>query len=60
MSLSSDTIAFLVWRHCEPLGWDCTLRDVADALGVSVGRVRGVAQHRGWLNRFRAGSYKHV
>lgn len=54
LSHQSHAIAFRLWQHCAPLEWDCSLQDAADALGMSVRRVKAIAQLKGWLSRFRA------
>lgn len=49
-------LAFRIWQHCQPIGWNCTLAECADVLREDVNRVRWVAQHKRWLGRFRIGS----
>jgi hypothetical protein len=49
----SDAIAFRIWQYANPIGWDCNLSDVAEALGVTTNTARAIAQWRGWLGRFR-------
>ncbi|MBR9819375.1 MAG: hypothetical protein GYB51_00070 [Rhodobacteraceae bacterium] len=51
---ATETIAFRMWQHCEPIGWNCTIAEAADAIDVSVNRVRRIAGHKGWGHRFRA------
>lgn len=53
MTPRSQAIAFRIWQHCEPIGWDCNIKDVADALGVSWKVINGVAVAKGWNTRFR-------
>jgi hypothetical protein len=56
----TEALAYRVWAHCTPLGWDCTVKQCADALGVSWQSVRDAAKAKGWLHRFRSsqpGSY---
>jgi hypothetical protein len=48
-----ETIAFLMWRYCEPRGWDCTARDVGGAIGVSYQTIGHVAKVKGWTTRLR-------
>jgi len=53
LSPRSEALALRIYNHCVPLEWDCTHADVADALGVSVGRVRSVCKVKGWNQRLR-------
>lgn len=55
----SEALAFRIWAHCEPLGWDVTYQEVGDALDVSWHRVNRIAQAKGWLTRFRKVSGSH-
>jgi hypothetical protein len=53
----SAALAFRIWAYAEPLGWDCSVKDIAEALGdVSWGTVRAVLQHKNWLSRVRCDS----
>lgn len=49
-----ETIAFRMWQYAEPLGWDCTARDVADAIGVTYQSIGHVARMKGWTTKLRA------
>lgn len=53
MTPRGQAIAFRIWQHCCPLGWDCTLFDVADALDVPVATVRAVIRLKSWGGRLR-------
>ena len=53
MNVRTEALAYRIWAHCEPLGWDCTVKDVAEALGVKWQRVNAICQHRNWTNRMR-------
>lgn len=55
MSARTEAIAFRIWQFCEPREWDCTLREIADALGLGVQVANGVCKRKGWLRRLRAG-----
>lgn len=55
MSPKSEAIAFRMWAFATPLGWDTTIREVAEHLDVSTGTARNIAQLKGWLSRFRKG-----
>ena len=51
-----EALAYRIWSIAEPNGWNITLRDIADTLGESIHRVRGVSQYKGWNNRLRMGA----
>lgn len=53
MTARTDALAFRIWAYCTPRGWDCDLREIADALGVSWHSVRGACIRKGWSNRLR-------
>jgi hypothetical protein len=46
-------IAAAIHYHAKPLGWDCTIADLAEATGENPNIVRAVLQHKGWLDRVR-------
>lgn len=50
----SQALAFRVWQVADPEGWDMTHAEIAEALGVSTGRVRAVCGLKGWSSRVRA------
>ncbi|MBL3563342.1 hypothetical protein JMM63_21960 [Rhodovulum sulfidophilum] len=53
MTIHSQALAYLIWRHAEPRAWDCTVSEIAEAIGshpIAVGRVCGA---KGWSNRLR-------
>lgn len=52
---ATEALAYRIWCFAQPLGWNCTIVDVADALGVTPHRVTTTCMHKGWLRRFRAG-----
>ena len=54
MTPASEALAFRIWVLCQPRGWGMTLVDCAEELGENVNRVRAVAQHKGWADRFKA------
>jgi len=49
----TEALALRIYSHCDPLGWDCTHGDVAEALGVSLQRVMGVCRSKDWSHRLR-------
>lgn len=56
MTPRAMAISFRIWAHCDPIGWECTMRECADALGLRLASVRAVASAKGWSTRFRAGA----
>tara|TARA_R110000737_G_scaffold139488_5_gene170312 strand:- start:3 stop:254 length:252 start_codon:yes stop_codon:yes gene_type:complete len=54
MNPKTEALAFRIWQHCEPLGWDITLADCAKQMGERLGSVRRVVVVKDWGNRFRA------
>jgi len=53
MTPRQEAIAFMIWAYCDPLGWDTTIADAAEHLGVNQQQVIGVARVKGWIDRFR-------
>lgn len=53
MTPRGHAIAFRIWQYCRPLGWDCTRREIADALDLHVGTVASVVEKKGWDVRLR-------
>lgn len=60
MNPKTTALAFRIWQYAHPREWNVTLRETADALGVSWFAVRNVAARRGWTNRFRVLSQDHA
>lgn len=47
-------LAYRVRAHCEAVGWDCTIRDLADEFGVTVASIHGLAaMHKSWFGWLR-------
>ena len=53
MTPRTAALRFRIWQHCEPIGWDCTMAEVAEALEVDVKSVGAVVRNAGWAERFR-------
>ena len=53
ISPRTHALRFRIWQHCEPRGWDVTVREIADALDESVGTISNTLKLAGWLNRVR-------
>ena len=58
MTPQQEAIAFRIWAHCEPLGWDVTIPDIAEALDLTKQRVIGICVSKGWVDRFRKVQYR--
>lgn len=54
MNPRTEALAFRIWQHANPLEWNMTYVEVADALGVSEERIRAVCMVKKWNSRFRA------
>ena len=48
-----NALAYRVWAYAEPLGWDCTVSEIADAIGASPTAVGRVVSLKGWQTRVR-------
>jgi hypothetical protein len=59
MTPRQHAIAYKVWAHCEPIGWDCTAHECAEAIGESASWVGRVARLKGWATRFRVSQTDH-
>ena len=54
MSPKAQAIAYRLWAYATPRGWDCTVTEAADALGVTRQAIAAVARCKGWGERFRS------
>lgn len=52
-----NAIAFSIWRACQPIAWNVTAAEVAEATGYKLQSIINVALKKGWISRFRAGVY---
>ena len=55
MTPRGHTIAYQIWAYANPRGWDCTIAECAEAIGVKSQSVGSVANWKGWIDRFRVG-----
>jgi hypothetical protein len=53
LSPRSEALAYRIWAHCGPLGWNTTIADVADALEAPYASVRVILARKGWIRRLR-------
>ena len=56
MTPRSEALAFRMWAYCEPREWDCTVSEVADALGVTPQRLGHIIREKRWTGRLRTES----
>ncbi|QQA43939.1 hypothetical protein [Pelagovum pacificum] len=60
LSPRSEALAYRIWGHCTPIGWNCTMREVAEALEEDRSRISSIANKKGWSDRFRrSGRHMH-
>jgi hypothetical protein len=52
--IRTAALTFRIWQHAMQRGWDVTMPQTAEALGVPCQTVSAIATHNRWLNRFRA------
>ena len=60
LSPKSEALAFRIWQYAAPREWNVTLAEIADHLGESLSRVRGVVVAKGWFVRIRAMSESKI
>jgi hypothetical protein len=53
MNPKSMALAYRIWCYAHPLGWDCTVAEIADELREPVQRVQRICSHRGWNRKLR-------
>lgn len=54
MSIQTEALAFRIWAFAKPKDWDCSVHDIADAVGESPQRTAGVCRVKGWTERLRS------
>ena len=47
-TLRSEAHAFMVWRIGNSVKWQCTIREIAEELGMSEEGVGHICRKRGW------------
>ena len=60
LSPATQALAYRIWAHCQPIGWNCTIAEIADALGVDWRRVQSTMVLKGWSGRVRRGVNRRV
>ena len=56
MTPKQNALAFRIWQYAEPLGWDCTAAEIADAVRSTPQAVWIVCKAKGWGTRVRSDS----
>jgi hypothetical protein len=56
MTAKSEALAYRIYIYANPIGWDCTPGEIAEALGVDPKRIGRVAHAKGWATRLRSAS----
>ena len=45
--------AYLIHAYAEPLEWNVTIQDIADATGLANNRIGRILRDKGWFSRVR-------
>ena len=53
MTPRTMALRYRIRAYASPRGWDCTLAEVADALGETIATVNATSIRAGWASRFR-------
>jgi hypothetical protein len=53
MKARTQALRFRIWQYCQPLEWNVTNAEIAEAIGEDINRVRAIIQHAGWSDRIR-------
>lgn len=53
MTPRSEAIAFRIWAYATPLGWDCTVNEIAEELGISWQQANRICCAKRWNTRLR-------
>lgn len=48
-----QALRYRIWAFCAPRGWDVTITEIAEELGISWQSARATLQWTGWLDRVR-------
>jgi hypothetical protein len=56
----SAALAFRIWQYAQPIGWDCTVAEIAAELREPVQRVNRICSHRGWNLKLRQPSLRGI
>ncbi|EYD71784.1 hypothetical protein [Limimaricola hongkongensis] len=53
MTPRSEALAYRIWAEAKPIGWDCSVTDLAEALDETPQRIGMICRAKGWSDRFR-------
>ena len=56
-SPATQALAYRIWAYCTPREWDCTVVEIAEALGEPMQRINQICRHRRWNHRLRRSSW---
>jgi hypothetical protein len=45
--------AYMIHAYAEPLEWNVTIQDIADATGLANNRIGRILRDKGWFSRVR-------
>lgn len=54
MNTKTEALAFRIWAFAHPKDWDCTVQEIADAVGETPQRTAGVCRVKNWTGRLRS------
>lgn len=59
--LRAEATAFRIWREGKSVDWDCTVLELAEAVGVNPNTVRSICRERGWpVNQDNPGGFREI
>ena len=58
MSPQQMALAFRIWQYAEPLGWDCTAGEIAEAIGSTPQAVAHICKAKDWTTRIRKTAWR--
>ena len=58
MTPRTMALRYRIWAYASPLGWDCTIAEIADALDIPMGLARSVIIGAGWHNKIRSSTLR--
>ena len=54
MSIQTEALAFRIWAFANPKDWNCTVQEIAEAVGETPQRTAGVCRVKNWTGRLRS------
>lgn len=55
-----EAVAFRIWTYAEPLGWDVSVPDLADALDLPKREIDKALYYKGWARRLKRRRFHHA